>query len=321
MASICPKRDYLINPCVHFEKKYRFCKLPQMGRCLDYIYNKGPMLSNSAIDKYSCRLAFWFSYIRLLEPMQPSFPMIVGNIAHALIENIHDINPSYDNTTKLIKSNIDKLNRGKSDDDWDIPQDVLNTYPFRDAYKETDFSNIKGETEVTAESQELGIKTKYDLLYNDRKDILEFKYAKSDEWYTFFTTRNQAGIELLLNPEAQKVTFRILLKPQLRKAKNENDDEFAARIKRDILRNPKKYIIDKTFWRNEYEFDEIKWFIWELRREIQNKIAGGRKAFFPNTKACWNIYGPCEYLQICESKVISKDLYIKSYEYHKELEK
>ncbi len=321
MGSICTDQDRSVNPCKHYEKKYRFCHLSKHGRCINYIYNKGPILSNSAIEKYGCRLAFWFSYIKLIEPLQPSLPMITGNVAHALIEDVHDINPNYDKTIKLVKSNVDKLNRGKDDDDWDIPQDILNVYPFRDAYRETEFANIKGETEVTAESQELGIKTKYDLLYNDRKDILEFKYAKSDEWYSFFTTRTQAGIELLLNPEAQKITFRIMIKPQLKKGKNETDDEFSDRIKRDILRNPKKYIIDKTFWRNEYEFAEIKWFLWELRREIQNKIAGGRKAFFPNTKACWNIYGPCEYLQICESKVISRDLYIKSYEYHERNDK
>lgn len=317
--SICESRDKSILPCKYYEKKYHVCKLDRHGRCIDYIYNIKPILSYSYLENYCrCKRLFWYSYVMMYESLTPSINAILGNIAHSKTAYEHSTNPNINNMMKIMEREIGKLNKGKSDDDWSIPADVNKCIIFFNAYSKYEEDKVKkpkGKTELTVENKNLGVKCKYDLSFIDEADkskrILEFKYTGSPDWYTFFTTEEQAGLYLMLDPEAVSITFRLLYKPKLKQGKNETETEFLERLERDILKKPGEYVIDKTFWRNEYDFNAIKMKIRIISDEIRERLPKGIDYFYQEKNGCMNP-GICDYKGICESKCISDDMYRKS---------
>ena len=77
-----------------------------------------------------------------------------------------------------------------------------------------------------------------------------------------------------------------LFKASFKTNQKERDIDFIGRVEKSFY--PKHYIIDKTFWRSEYNFDEIKTNFYAISEEIKTNLLKGEDYFYENYSGCFN---------------------------------
>lgn len=325
MNIICDKHNPSQKPCLFYIREGT-CRRPDKFLCIEYVRRKQPMLSYSSISLYMrCRYAYYLAYILGLQLKKPTFNKELGSLFHLYFANMHEENEIkadlYRGQIKQARARlIDEYNKDKEDGEKeDTPTDLLRIDATLEAYKQTtDIPKPKGSTEIglSIKSDDLYLRGFIDLgvekiTTRDIIKIWDWKYTGNPDFYTHFTTRTQAGIYFLLVPTAQAITYRTIQKPAFKKGKKEPDEDYKDRMIRAITAQAKKYFQDKTFYRSEYDLPYIKNYIRNISNEIKGYIDSDSTFFFQEDSGCWCYGDWCDYMQICSSKVINRELYMK----------
>mgnify|MGYP001568524901 FL=1 len=300
--SFCQQIDRSKKPCLHYKPTGQ-CLLSERRLCSEYILNKKPILSYSYNSTYTrCRKAWYHNYILGTAPVGKSLPMLYGQLFHAQLAFHQTKNPIFETEIKKITSIIYDI-----ETESDCPQDLKVLNGFLNAYKQLPISVFHADSEAEKENYmeypDFILKTTVDLYEPIKKIIYDWKWTTKPDNYGFFTTRLQAGLYLLANTDAKAITYRLFRKPALKQTKKERDIDFIERVEKSVLSSPKHYIIDKTFWRSEYNFTEIKSKLYTISEEIKTNLLKGEDYFYENESGCFNPF-QCSYLNQCEAGII-----------------
>jgi len=302
------------KPCIHsIGDKFDFCGLSEMFRCTEYIRRNEPALSYSTIRNSLCKRKLYWSYIAGIQLIIKPLPMKLGEIAGAILNFLH--------TEQEISGwypDIDSL----KDNDGNLPFQIMAILGVFKGYKEKEFDTVKGIVQSRFEWFEEGYPRIIGYMDLKTHDTIgyEFKYSsKPDAYKEKFIVQDQVATYFLGNPTLERITVRVIQVPQLRLAKNESLEDYRDRVYKDFLDRPMHYVNNTSFWRNEFNYDEIREKYKMIANEIQRYIElGGIKYFYqsngPNTcfaETTGTAVSNCEYLQICESGVVSDQLYKK----------
>jgi hypothetical protein len=240
--------------------------------------------------------------------------MKLGEITGKILDNLHNII-----IPQKILPDLSEL------------EDELGIYPVQidailgliQGYEEKEFNTLKGKTQSHFRWREDGCPqvTGYlDLEVYDEKIAYEFKYtSKPDAYSNKFVIQDQLATYFLGKPNLERITLRAIRVPELRLAKNESHKDYRERVRQDFISRPLFYIHDYNYWRNEFNYNELREKYRMISQEILSLIdKGGQKYFYqsngPNTcfgETTGTAVGNCEYLNICESGVVSDQLYKK----------
>ncbi len=302
------------RPCIHsIGNKFDFCVLPEMFRCSEFIRRNEPTLSYSTIKDSFCKRKLYYSYIAGIQLMIKPLPMRLGEIAGNILNLLHA-----DYSVGNWQPKLDSLR----DSEGNLPFQIVAMLGLFKGYEEKEFDTMKGVVQSYFRWSEEGyphIHGYMDLRTHDTIGY-EFKYStKPDAYGEKFIVQDQLATYFLGNPMLERITMRVIRVPDLRLAKNETLEDYQQRIYQDFLNRPMHYIHDTSFWRSEFKYDEIREKYKMIADEIQRFIElGGIKYFYqsngPNTcfgETTGTNVSNCEYLPICESGVVSSQLYKK----------
>ena len=305
--SICPDIDTIILPCVNYIKAVNgqgFCKRNDMWRCIEWVVRYNPILRSSCIATYNqCLRKYFHIYIQGYQLIEENFKASCGTIFHAFASGMHTGDEKH---TKKGRDLFEKLaNQNK---DGYKSQELLKIKPSVNAYHYHGFHRVGGQSEV----EKLIPYDKYQLcstvdLIKDNK-IADWKYTGSPDYYTMFTTENQAGLYLMSYPNAESITYFLIRVPDAKLASNETESEFQDRIERDMCNRKDHYFIQKTFHRAEYDFDQIMQELTYTADEIVRNLNKPLYYWRQNRSGCWQFNKWCDFYTCCESRVMPQDL-------------
>jgi hypothetical protein len=248
---------------------------------------------------------YYYQDILGTQSIEPNLAMTLGSLLHCRLHLLHADSTVSPNIIQMCKDNSGKYVadiKHIMSDMPDVPTSVLLLKGLIKGYSQIPSLELKGQIETRVMTIEEGysLKSFTDLIVEDR--IYDYKYCKNPDYYTKFTCENSSGIYLLHHPKAKSITFRLIRNPELKKGKSESDDEFVERMTNDILRRPKWYVTDKTFYRSEFDFNKIKKELISMSEEITLSIDKGMEYFRQNRSACYQPF-MCDYLPLCESRL------------------
>lgn len=210
-----------------------------------------------------------------------------------------------------LREYIQSLNIWSVDEGGNFPESVEAQIGLFHGYIEKEYHTMKGETQSEFTWKEVDhpmIHGFMDLkLYEDHVGY-EFKYSGRPEIYSWFQIKDQLGVYFLGNQDLERITLRVLRSPDLRRKKEESLGDYSARIHQDFLNRPRHYVLDTSYWRNEFPLDEIKEKYRIIAREIVSLLDNPIKDRFYQNNSPWSCTD-CEYLGICQTDVISETLY------------
>ncbi len=320
MDPICPA--YLKaegKPCEHYQK-VGLCNHPMFFRCIEFCRRHEPILSYSSMQDFICPRKFYLSYIKGYEEIEKPLPMRLGLACSKTLDQLHSD-----------EKNIEKVDV-RTLFQWNGPLDEDGFYDFRvealisvmQAYVELGKHMNKGKTQAEFRYQEPEMPKIHgfiDLLQYQDNIGWEFKYTQRPEAYKKFTLQDQLSTYFLAHQKVQQFTVRTILNPigTLRLGKNEKVEVFRERVYADVLARPKHYFEDRSYWRNEFDLDQHKEKIKQIARDIMRYIEEGsgqminfRQVNTPYTCFLQSEYGaagPCEFLTVCETGIISETVY------------
>jgi len=304
------------RPCVHsVDEKGDFCDLPEMFRCIEWIRRHEPILSYSTIKNSFCKRKLYLSYICGYELIVKPLPMKLGEVAGKYLDYLHskDSPPTFDNSFLL----------PLRDDEGNFPVQIAAIMGLFNGYKKKEFDSMKGKTQSHFRWMEDGypiIHGFMDLMIYDEKMGYEFKYTKKPETYSSkFIMQDQIGSYFLGNSKIERITVRAIQVPELKLAKNETIEDYTERVTKDFISRPLHYIHDTSFWRSEFNYDEIREKYKMIANEILRYIEMGGQKYFYQSNSPQTCFGEgtgvgisnCEYLTLCESGVVSDQIYRK----------
>ena len=309
--NICPNIDTIILPCVNYLKAANgqgFCKRNDMWRCIEWVLRYNPIISASSSDMYNqCLRKYYHTNIQgyqLIE--QDKLKALCSVIFHAWAAGLHINDKKHtDKGTKLFQ----KLTEQYKDNNFAF-QELLKIQPSINAYYYHGFHKVGGKAEVGRLEQydKYQLKTKVDLINNDRTKLADWKYTGNPDYYTFFTTENQAGLYLMSYPKVESITYFLIRVPDAKLASNESELFFQDRIERDMCNRKDHYFIQKTFHRAEYDFDQIMEELTYTADEIVRNLDKPLYYWRQNRSGCWQFNKWCDFYTCCESRVMPQDL-------------
>jgi len=265
---------------------------------------------SSCKDFTMCKRKFWWSYIAGLELIEKPMPMLMGSIMSQHLDAIHSKdNPpiAYDWTHHIIEEAA-------------MPIQLHGLRGLIKGYAEK-FGEMKGSTQVEFEWREDGFPRVHgymDMTYHNTIGY-EMKYTARQEAYSKFAIQDQLATYFLGNGAIERITLRAILVPQLRQGRNEAPEDYEERVYQDFLHRPGYYVKDTNYWKEEFNYIELKIKLQMIAQDIYRYLeAGTIDAFYqsngPNTcfgdttgRATIN----CPYLSICVNGVVSEGMYQK----------
>ena len=307
----CPDYNNTVKPCYHFISD-GFCSMKNRFRCIEWL-KRNSMLSYSSISKYNkCKRCFYYYYIEGLElkdkPLTPFLGGLVHNYLSVYHSNNEDTKSKY---SDIIENKLRELYLKYIDVDNPEPyivSNIISATTIGIFYCDINKNLEQGDVEYEIVNKDIGLKGIIDLYSNDK--IYDWKYTGSPSSYSRLSTELQAIIYFMLLPDVRQFTLRLIRKPSLKIAKNENVEEFSERLLNDIKRRPAHYIENITFWRSEYNIPEKKGEIDIICNEIKSKVRNGSLENFYKEYTC-HYLSVCDYYSICNSGVISEDEYTR----------
>jgi hypothetical protein len=257
-----------------------------------------------------------------LESIEQSIPLIQGRIASKVMAHLHNPLTTIPSHRDIILSMAEPYMSDNEDKITVWPYAMIG---FFDGYISLKYHTMKCKTEVgflwsepdypklTGYIDRIPLFASIrDKEENGEKETIgyEDKYSGKPNWYEMFTLKDQITIYFLGKPSLERMTTRILVHPELRLAKNESIKDYISRVSSDVIRRPKHYVRDMTYWGTEFDYHGLKWKIRMIASEIVNLVKYGKDGFYQNTQACFT--PPCQFKHICSSNdVISETLYRK----------
>ena len=315
---ICPDHNPNKKPCYYFIDK-GFCSSGRWFRCMEYIRRKMPVMSYSAVTQYTrCRYQFYNSWIIGWETTKLNIKPSSGSLFHAYLGTHHS---NTEHGVIMAKQDIEKytaklINPDDAEGRMFLEGEVV-PYMFqgyRKACKEGKIRDFKGISEFPRliEYDNFTLKARIDLGITDKKnnvrELIDFKFVKSEQYYTFFTTRLQAAIYFTLNPTAEKMTYRCIRRPMLKQGRNETLQKFLKRVRRDVYNRPGFYVKDSTYYRREYDFDRLLAEISRMADEIRENVDNSDFWYQSSSESCL-IPWKCDFYDACTSGVWGDNIY------------
>ena len=217
------------------------------------------------------------------------------------------------NDPKQLERFEKKRQRVRQDYDT-IPNDFLMLKPVIQAYHDADKDVIRGKTEQPQLTQHEGyqLKSITDLQYIDPKDnkhtIMDYKYTKNPDIYTFFNIQRQATIYFINNPKAEKIIYRCIRKPLYRKSKDEPVSAFQKRVYTVMVNHPLEWFTDKTYHRNEFDLDYLHEELEIISDDIKMRLSHPIETWIQNDSGCFAYGSWCDFLPLCDSRVTPEGL-------------
>lgn len=264
---------------------------------------------------------------------RPGFALTLGTLGHEILDRCYkritsgkiEGVPDDDDVGKAIDQALDKwydqnpTHSNKAAEDAEKAANILDAImPYYFDYWEEDLETIKWERlegwfkyhfKVSGDVR-IPINGKWDGIYRagkkDKLYLFESKFmGQVNEGnlidHTPMSLQNNIYL-LAMEHEFEEtpagVTYNIIRKPQLRQRKDESDDEFVKRISEDVEKRPDFYFIR---FQIDADADEMN----RARSELQGVLNDffhwwkGDRMDYRNTTMCLNIYGRCDYLNIC----------------------
>jgi hypothetical protein len=141
----------------------------------------------------------------------------------------------------------------------------------------------------------------------------EFKYSTNPDGWSKFTLYNQLGTYFIGLPvqRIEVVVFKVPYLKMSTKGKNkETWEEFRDRVYEDVKTHPREYVNSQSFFRGEFDLEEVKKRYQVITKELYDRLEGGKDSFYmtDNRMTCFN----CDFKEICENDgIVSEQLYKK----------
>ena len=314
---ICPDHNSNKKPCYYFIEN-GFCSSKKWFRCIEFIIRKKPIMSHSAIQQYiRCKYLFYNSWVKGWKPLKPNIRLLTGNLAHSFLGVLHaDNDYDKDRARASIKRYEGQLIDPDSDSGGLLFDAKVTNYllqGYRKACKEGKIRTFTGKSEhpLLAEYDNFTLKARMDLRLIKEKEIVDFKFVTNPDNYTFFTTRQQAITYLELDKSAEKITYRCIRKPKIKQSRNETEQEFLERVRRDIYNRPGFYVKDQTYYRSEYDFDKRLREIGQMADELRANIDNEDFWYQSSSEYCLSPF-KCDLYEACTSGVWAENLFQRS---------
>ena len=311
------------------------CKLPTTYLCIRDLNHILPAISHSSRNLFvHCRQAYYFHYIEgiSVKKVRGSIPLKLGSIWGLFIQSRYN-NGIIPETKKM---GTDKQFAGKKFKAvfWDIANEyqldefsAAKLYALCKAFiilkvkvNLEDFDSV--EKEFYIQDPQAIIHGFIDIAYSDH--FVECKLSGSpDRFHSIMNIENQVGTYLLSNPDYEYCIIEAAKVPGLKakketlKADGESPEAYGNRVCAHIISKPSEFFpgfnrdtkaFGKKFYRSEFNLDEIHNDYKKMNRDILFAVKDNS---FYQSKLCFP-YGdgyPCDYLPICQNKVVSSELF------------
>jgi hypothetical protein len=304
------------KPCNYFMQG-GLCKLDWMFRCIEYQRRIEVKLSFSSFSAYvHCNRSFWYSKICGLEPKVAPTPVLLGKYASIILKELHSAGDRFQFSPLQFVKQFMKQDNEVSDEetpDENLNSSLIAMAALFDAYVELKRSAEKGKTEYYFELKEPDCPSIHgfiDCLVDYMNYAFEFKYTKNPNYYHKFNVENQLMTYFLGVPSLQRITVRAIHSPELKKNRKESLEDYYSRVKFDVQARPGYYFKDTNYFRTEFDLEAFKEKLKRIAEEISHKLDYGIDGFYQNPFACFSP-SKCVYYSICDSGVISADIYRK----------
>jgi hypothetical protein len=286
-----------------------------------------PRLSYSAMQSFICPRKFYLGRIAGYESVDKPLPMRLGGMVSDILDELHSANLDLGKVNIKEKYTLtmylEKWRWG-FDEAGALPHQVEAVFSVLQGYVDLGYHAIKGKTQAKFSWKQEGypqVDGYIDMLQYDDYIGWEFKYTQKDEAYTKFTLQDQLTTYFLAHPKVERFTVRTILNPSgtIKLGKNELIDVYRDRVYQDVLARPRHYFKDRSYWRNEFDYVAFKAKIRGIANDILSylEIGKGDMNAFYQKNTPYTCYlqgeagppGPCEFLNICDSGVISETLY------------
>ncbi len=313
--NLCSDIDKSVKPCKSFVKD-GFCTLPGHYRCPEYLVKHDFVWSHSSLDSWlRCRRKFYWSSIRGLQLVEPRLDLVLGNLAHALLQSAHEGRQfeTMDATKEL--NSYDELQIGQTFalcKAYAESKHCLSGYAEQHVLYEDETPGFGFRDNLTT----LKVHGYVDLVSQDCKHITEIKYTGSPNRYNFWTMQRQMAIYMICLPEAETISILPLTRPRLRIVKGTLYGEVEKKLKNDFKKRPGFYLnsdLPLNFHRIEFSnvFDKVINRLRVVCKEASEIInLKGIDYYWQNEQACYNPF-ECEYLPICQVGEVPEHLYKK----------
>ncbi len=278
------------------------CSKDGRFRCEEYIKQKEPVLSYSGVNSFmKCPRKYYWSSMRGLKVKEHLMgdPLKIGLTVDGYI------------TGGMSPSNLsDSVAMAKINamcDACAILIDPLNNI----------WPHYSGQRELLWQEDDYpSVLCKIDLEKKDGTGFVELKCSSRPDFYTNpFYIHDQCGTYFLANPKYQTCEVWVIRVPALRLGKNEDIEGFKERCYNDMVAKPEWYFNEydganktfgSTFYRNEFELDEIKKRIKHMGERIVRAVK--EDYWYQDRQQCM-LPGKCDYMSVCDTGGVSEDLY------------
>jgi hypothetical protein len=306
MTNICPDlHNKKIKPCLFYVKsgKPGFCSHRDHFRCIEYCARKHMTLSYSLLNDYTrcCRLLYWKWLMGWYSVTINIIPFL-GGMMHNYLGYKHGDDPK-----QLVK--LEEKRERVSREYEEIPSAFMLLKPVINAYHAVGLDQLKGKAEQRQLTQydDFELKSIIDLEYTDPADglrtIMDYKYTKNLDIYTFFNIEEQASIYFINNPQADKMVYRCIKRPEYKKMKKDSVQAFQERVYNQIVAHPLQWFQDKVFHRGEFDLDRRMRELEIVNDELVSKLASPVEAWIQNRTGCFAYGSWCDYHPLCTARV------------------
>jgi len=301
------------DPCRYFIQG-GLCELDWMFRCIEYEKRTQIRLSYSSFTRYvHCNRSFWYDRICGLELKTIPLPMLQGRIASEILSRLHSSEIKNFSPKDHTRSYFHQLQTEEEKSDLPLSALVAMAALF-EVYIELGKAEEKGKTEYpfTLKLPDYPVIIGFiDNLVEPMNFAYEFKYTKSPDFYHKFNISDQISTYFLGVPNLQRITVRKIQVPQLKFGRNESLKSYYDRVVNDVRARPNHYWSDDHYWRTEFDLDSLLKKLQQIAKEIVMKLDLGIEGFYQDPRACFTPPPKCPYYSICDSGVISPDIYTK----------
>ena len=311
------------------------CKLPTNYLCIRDLNHILPSISHSSRNTFvHCRQAYYFHYIKgiYVKKNRGSIPLKLGSIWGLFIQSRH--NNGKIPATKKMGTDRQFANHKFKDVFWDIVNEyqldgfaAAKLYAICKAFITLkinvdlkDFDSVEKEFYII--DPQAIIHGFIDIAYSGY--FKECKLSGSpDRYHSIMNIENQVSTYFLSNPDYEYCIIEAVKVPGLKakketlKTDGESPEAFGKRVCAHVISKPSEFFpgfnrdtlkFGKKFYRSEFPLDQIHEDYKKMNKDILTAV---RDDSFYQSKLCYP-YGdgyPCDYLPICQNKVISEELF------------
>jgi len=276
-------------------------------------------ISISQIGTYTkCPKMWWYKYIAGYESKTAftSQPLLMGKYWGMFIE-----------------CSYTEWNEGNKSDRLEIEKEMADTWESISDQNKCKLNALMEAWDLKIKPLKMECEKKVLIPLNDEYDILgymdRYKVMKSgekvfvetkltsvpDKYLALDIVETQLGVYFCSDEDIKRCKLEIIRTPQQRLKKDENYEDYTARILSEICQdvgkffigyNKKQRVCGKVVHKSEINIDRVKEDVYDVLNGLDKKI------FFRNTDNCISNFGFCDYYTVCRQGVkLEEDLSLR----------